>query len=220
MEDSQLYLENFSLNKYQLDEIRNRYPKVHLFDSPIIGTEEVRQFSYCKRILYFRHIIHAPMLISYKMKYGIDKHEHLQKYTKNSDEEYIQKYFNVYLNDPDIGLVGLIDYFEFNGSEAYPVEIKTGRIPPEGLENPHKNQIIAQAILIERNFDFLVKKAKIYYSGSKKVINHPIKVEDKLNVLKIIGDIREMLTNERIPAPSSDVGKCEDCECKNYCLRG
>lgn len=213
-------LGKYKLNKYQLEEIRTHYPKIHLNENTIIGTEEIRQFSYCKRILFFRHIIHAPMWISYKMEFGTEKHEHFQKYFKNLDEECIQKYYNVYLSDPDIGLVGLIDYFEFNGSEAYPVEIKTGKVPPEGIENSHKNQIIAQAILIEKNFDFLVKKAKIYYIESEKVVNHSIHIEDKLNVLKMISEIRQMLIKEKIPEPTKDIGKCKDCECKNYCLRG
>ncbi len=160
------------------------------------------------------------MWTSYKMEYGTDKHDHLQRYLKSSDEESIQEYFNVYLSDPDTGLVGLIDYFEFNGAEAYPVEVKTGKSPPETLENSHKNQIVAQAILIEKNFDFLVKIAKIYYSELGKIINYPIQIEDRLNVLKIIGEVREMLIKERIPGPTKDIGKCKDCECKNYCLKG
>ncbi|MHA1375518.1 MAG: CRISPR-associated protein Cas4 [Promethearchaeota archaeon] len=219
MENEDISLKKYKLNKYQLNEIRVNYPKVHLNEMALIGTEEIRQFSYCKRILFFRHIIHAPMKKSYKMEYGTEKHAHLQKYLKNSDEECLQKYFNVYLSDPDTGLVGLIDYFEFNGSEAYPVEIKTGRIPPEGLDYSHKNQIIAQAILIEKNFDFLVKKAKIYYSKSEKIVNYPLQMEDKLSVLKIIGEIRQMLIKEILPKPTIYLGKCIDCECKNYCLR-
>lgn len=218
MDDKEHTFEMPELNRYQLNEIRINYPQVHLYEKPFIGTEEIRQFSYCKRILFFRHVLHAPMKQSYKMEYGINKHDHLQKYLKNSDEESYQKYFNVYLSDLDLGLVGVIDYFEFNGSEAYPVEIKTGNKPPEGLKNPHKNQIIAQAILIEKNFDFLVKKAKIYYSKSEEILNFHIQMEDKLSVIKMIGEIRQLLISEKLPEVTMDLGKCRDCECKNYCL--
>ena len=209
----------FKINKYTLNEIRESNPMIHLYESPLIGTEEIRQFAYCKRIIFFRHIIHAPMKTTYKMEYGMKKHEQLQKYTNKSEEINSQKYYNVYLSDPSAGLVGLIDYFEYDGNEAYPVEIKSGNIPPVTLEDPHKYQVSAQAILIEKNFDFLVKKVRIVYSKHKKVVDHFISMEDKLAVLKMVNDIRKMIYSEKIPPPTKDMGKCIDCECKNYCLR-
>ena len=218
MEDQEHAFQTPKLNKYQLNEVRLRYPKVHLYEKPFIGTEEIRQFTYCKRIIFFRHVLHAPMKQSYKMEYGTNKHDHLQKYLKNSDEDCIQKYFNVYLNDLDLGLVGLIDYFEYNGSEAYPVEIKTGNKPINNISNPHKNQIVAQAILIEKNFDFLVKKGRIFYSKNGEIVEIRIQMEDKITVLKIIREIQHVLLRERLPEPTIDFGKCKDCECKNYCL--
>ena len=215
-------IENFvdyKINKYKLSEIRESNPKVHLYERPLIGTEEIRQFAYCNRILFFRHVIHAPMKTTYKMEYGMKKHKQLQGYANKSGEEYSQKYYNVYLTDPSVGIVGLIDYFEYNGNEAYPVEIKSGNLPPEGLDNPHKYQVSAQAILIEKNFDFLVKKVRIVYSKHNKVVDHFISLEDKLIVLKMVEDIRKMIYSKKIPPPTKDIGKCIDCECKNYCLR-
>lgn len=215
-----LELKQFELNGYQLSEIRSNYPIINLYDKPFIGTEEIRQFSYCKRILFFRHIIHAPMKQTYKMEFGAKKHEKLQKMANRSKEDYAQKYYNVYLTDPQLGLVGLIDYFEFDGKEAYPVEIKSGNIPPEGIDNPHKYQVTAQAILIEKNFNFLVKKVRVYYSKHNKIVDYPIGVEEKLKVMKIIDEINKLLASEKMPEPTKDKGKCIDCECRNYCLRG
>jgi len=209
--------DKFNLNSYQLNAIRTNHPKINLYEKPIIGTEEIRQYTYCKRIIYFRHVIKAPMKKSYKMEFGMEKHDNLDDLSKKSPEDYIHKYFNVYLTDPRIGLVGLIDYFEFNGKEAYPVEFKSGNIPPEGLENPHKYQVTAQAMLIESSFDFLVKKVRIYYSKFQKIVDYPIDSEDKLKVLKIIRKIEKIITLEKIPQPTQDKGKCIDCECRIYC---
>ncbi|MHA1439580.1 MAG: CRISPR-associated protein Cas4 [Promethearchaeota archaeon] len=213
-------LKEYCLNKHQLDEIRKNYPMVNLYESPLIGTEEVRQYCYCKRIIFFRHILHSPMKQTYKMEYGAKKHEKLQKIANKSEEKYAQKYYNIYLTDSQTGLVGLIDYFEFDGKEAYPVEIKSGNMPPEGHDNPHKYQVTAQAILIEKNFDFLVKKVRVFYSKYNKVIEYPIGIEDKLKVMNIIKKIRRLIESEKIPEPTKNKGKCIDCECKNYCLRG
>lgn len=219
-EENLINLDQFKLNKYQLSEIRKNYPMVNLFDKPFIGTEEVRQFAYCKRILFFRYVLRAPMKPTYKMEFGAKKHERLQKIVNKSKEGYTQKYYNVYLTDPLLGLVGLIDYFEFDGKEAYPVEIKSGHILPEGIDNPHKYQVTAQAILIEKNFDFLVKKVRVYYSKHNKIVDYPIGVKDKLKVMEFTNQINKLLASEKIPETTKDKGKCIDCECRNYCLRG
>jgi len=211
-------LRKFKIGKDELNNVRTSYPKINLYNKPIIGTEEIRQYVYCKRILFFRHILKAPMKQTYKMEYGMKKHEELEKLS-NKAKNSTQKYFNVYLTDIDIGLVGLIDYFEYVGDEAYPVEIKSGNIPPEAIENPHKYHVADQALLIEKNFKFLVKKVRIYYIKHKKFVDYPIGIEDKLEMIKLVKNIQDMLISEQMPEPTNNKGKCKDCECKNYCLR-
>lgn len=218
--------ENESLEEYkeyrfdeaQFEKAKEDLPNLNLYVKPLIGTEQIRQFVYCKRILYFRNVLHAPMKKTYKMEYGEKKHDKLQQIA-NKTEETVQKYFNVYLKDPKIGLVGLIDYFEYDGNEAFPIEIKSGNQPPDGIDNPHKLQVAAQAILIEKGFDFLVKKVRIFYSKEQEMVEYPIKIEDKLRVLRLIDEIHQMLMTEKIPEPTIHEGKCVDCECKLYCLR-
>ncbi|MHA1457327.1 MAG: CRISPR-associated protein Cas4 [Promethearchaeota archaeon] len=207
------------MNKFQLNDLRSKYPEIHLYSHPLIGTEEIRQFVYCERILYFRHVLKAPMKKTYKMEVGEEKHSLLQKFNNLVQDEYSQKYYNIYLTDPVSGLVGLIDYFEFDGVEAFPVEIKTGNVPQNGFDGSHKYQVVAQAILIEKNFDFLVKKVRIYYSKPDKVIDYHIYIKDKLHVLKLTNEIAKIILTEKIPNPTKDVGKCIDCECRNFCYR-
>lgn len=208
-----------SSKEERLARLRKEFPKVNLYNYPFVGTEDVRQHVYCPRIIYFRHVLKAPMIKTFKMSQGEEKHEKLQGMKKDSQEKGPDKYYNVYLTDSRLGLVGLIDYFEFDGHEAYPVEIKSGRSPPQGMEDPHKYQVTAQALLIEVNFDFLVKKVRVYYSKQDKVIDYSINAEDKLKVMEIVRKIQQVIMKETIPPPTSDQGKCVDCECKLYCLR-
>ncbi|TXT64768.1 MAG: putative CRISPR-associated protein Cas4 [Promethearchaeota archaeon] len=211
-------LRKYRLGRDELNNIRRAYPNINLFEKSLIGTEEIRQYIYCKRKIFFRYVLNSPMRQTYKMQYGLEKHEELQKLSNKSHEK-TQKYFNIYLTDSEVGLVGVIDYFEYDGNEAYPIEIKSGNIPPEGMKNPDKYQVAAQALLIERNFDFLVKKVRVFYLKYEKFIEYPIGIEDKLNVLKVIKEIQEMIHSEKIPDPTSHKNKCRDCECNTYCLR-
>ena len=217
--DSRFRDKELLVTSEELDNIRRAFPKIHLYEGPLIGTEEIRQYMYCKRILFFRKVLNAPMKQTYKMEYGMKKHERLQKQANKAKKE-TQKYFNEYLTSAQLGLVGLIDYFEFDGTEAYPVEIKSGRKPPKGMNNPHKYQVTAQAMLIEENYDFLVKKVRVYYSEKDKAVDYPITIENRREVINIINEIVEMLENEQMPEPTKHKGKCVDCECRLYCLRG
>lgn len=214
----ELLLRKYRLGRDELNNIRRSYPRINLYEKSLVGTEEIRQYIYCKRKIFFRYVLHSPIRQTYKMQYGLEKHNQLQKLSNKSHED-TQKYFNVYLTDFEIGLVGIIDYFEYDGNEAYPIEIKSGNIPPDGMENPDKYQVASQALLIERNFDFLVKKVRVFYLKYEKFIEYPIGIEDKLNVLKVIKEIQEMICSEKIPEPTSHKNKCRDCECKIYCLR-
>ncbi|MHA1273979.1 MAG: CRISPR-associated protein Cas4 [Promethearchaeota archaeon] len=212
-------LKQYILNKHQIQVIRETNPMLNLFEKPFIGTEDIRQYMYCPRKLYFRYVVRAPMRQTYKMQYGAEEHEKFQKKI-NIASKSVQKYYDIYLSDAELGLLGLIDYFEYDGKEAFPVEIKTGNIPPSDLENPDKMQVTAQAILIEKNFDFLVKKVRVFYSKFKKIVDYPIGIEDKLKVLKLIKKINNLINSERVPGPTKEKAKCLDCECRNYCLRG
>jgi CRISPR-associated protein Cas4 len=216
--ENQSILKEFVMNPYQLSTLRHNYPKMNLYSKPIIGTEEIRQYSYCKRKIFFRYVLNGPMRQTYKMKYGTEEHETFQKKISQS-EEYIQKYYNIYLTAPKMCLVGLIDYFIFNGIEAFPVEIKTGNIPQGSLENPDKMQVSAQAILIENNFDFLVNKVRVYYSKPDKIKDYSIYADDKIKVIKKVEEIQSMIKSENIPERTPNKNRCRDCECNKYCLR-
>ncbi|MHA1284183.1 MAG: CRISPR-associated protein Cas4 [Promethearchaeota archaeon] len=217
--DLEYDLTEFILGKDELDDIRGSIPMLNLYEEPYIGTEDIRQFAYCKRKLYYRYVIRAPMPPTYKMEFGQEIHDKFQQLSGKSKKK-IQKYHNVYLTDTDLGLVGIIDYFEFDGHEAYPVEIKTGYKPKNKMDNPDKMQVTAQAILIEKNFGFLVKKVKVLYWKYDEIIEYDIDVNDKLKVIKMIDEIKELLETERVPEPVKDPKMCNDCECAKYCVRG
>ncbi len=71
--------QEYKINKYQLCQLRDNNPNIYLYDCPFIGTEDIRQYLYCKRKLYFRYVLRAPMTPTYKMEFGKEKHEHIER---------------------------------------------------------------------------------------------------------------------------------------------
>ncbi len=138
---------------------------------------------------------------------------------KNSElEEEVIRYYNLRLENPYFRLYGLLDVVEVKGNEIYPVDRKTGKAPEQGVYRPHRFQLVAQAFLIEANFGKDVSKSVIEYSeeGRREVT---ISIKDKLDLIKILDEMRQVVSHEKLPTPTAHVKKCEDCEYWKKCKR-
>ncbi|MEM1718707.1 MAG: CRISPR-associated protein Cas4 [Thermosphaera sp.] len=174
--------------------------------------EDIRQYVYCKRVIYFRYVLRAKLQPTVKMKVGKERHEDFEKRRKGENG-----YFSLYLSSEKLGLTGIVDYFLFEGGEVVPVEVKFGRW--KRLYSGHYLQIVAHALLLENFFGVRVKRGIIEYpDGGAKLI---VKITDgaKLKVLKILTEIRKIVLEEEIPSPSPDTKKCRDCEAYKICRK-
>jgi len=184
-----------------------------------LTAEDMRQFVYCPRIIYFRYVMLIQPESTYKMQRGEAVHQKGVRSKGKEIEGSLEKYYNLFLKDVELNIASLLDYLEFNGAEAIPVDIKTGHCYQDPISDHHLAQLIFQAILVEKNFKVPVMKVKVIYTKEKSERIYTFSVMDKLKVLKNIGRIREMVRTEAIPAPVSDAGKCVDCEFWRYCQR-
>ncbi|MFX1521405.1 MAG: CRISPR-associated protein Cas4 [Promethearchaeota archaeon] len=138
---------------------------------------------------------------------------------KNSEfEEEVVRYYNLRLKNPYFRLYGLLDVVEVKGNEIYPVDRKTGKAPEQGVYRPHRFQLAAQAYLIEANFGKDVSKSVIEYSkeGRREIT---ISIKDKIDLIRILNEMRQIVSQEKLPRPTPHVGKCADCEYWKKCRR-
>jgi CRISPR-associated protein Cas4 len=160
----------------------------------------------------------AP-LATYKMQRGQEQHEQLIRSRTYAHEGDFEKYYNLYIRDEELGLIGLIDYLESDGDELIPVEYKTGN-PQDGTATDyHRAQLIAQALLIERYFRRVVRKVKVIYEKLKDPVIYEISGEDKVRLFRQLDEIRGIITQELMPVPTPHEAKCQDCEFWRVCLR-
>jgi len=184
---------------------------------PTFSAEEFRQYAYCKRIIYFRHVAKISPRQTYKMKKGIAYHEEKVRRKSQSIKENVRITYNVFLENEELGIYALLDAVGQEGEEYYPIEFKTGKtygIIPEH----HFMQLVAQAMLIERQHKTKVKKVEIRY-GQEKRVDYPLTEEDKKKIRKMQKEMTEMITREIIPEPTKIRPKCRDCEFWIACRR-
>lgn len=132
-------------------------------------------------------------------------------------EQNEERYYDLYLWDKKLGLIGIVDYLGYKDNEAWPVEIKTGYEPRNKISNSHKYQLVALALLVESNFDLIVNHVKIHYLLLKKSLKFTINLDDRMNVLNAIREIRESIETETPPPPTKFGGMCHSCEYYNIC---
>jgi len=184
-----------------------------------LTSEDMRQYVYCPRVIYFRYVMQIRPQSTYKMTRGEEIHEkEVRKKTRDVKGE-LTKYYNLYIQDSELNIAAILDYLEFDGTEATPVDVKTGHCYQDPISDHHLAQLLFQAILVEMRFQIAVNKVKVVYKKDKTERVYTVSVDDKVKILRNIGKIRKIVKHELIPDPTSDAAKCVDCEFWNFCQR-
>jgi len=181
------------------------------------SAEDIRQFVYCPRIIYFRYVLRGHWVLTPKMLRGQSLHERLCRGKDKETEGFITRYYNVRLEDSDLGLFALIDIIEFDGNNIKIIELKTGKHKPGYIADTHKLQVVAEAILAELSFGITVTRGAVWYEKDNETIEFEITDRDRMKVLYVLREMKRIVKNEIFPIIERPSRKCIDCEYKRFC---
>ncbi|WP_338035319.1 CRISPR-associated protein Cas4 [Halanaerobacter jeridensis] len=185
----------------------------------LIKVTDIKQYAYCQRIIYFTYCMPVQPRQTYKMQNGQERHDRneeleprrtLERYGLEEGE----KRFGVRLSSPELNLKGEMDMMVVQEGNYIPIELKyTNRQP--GIN--HKYQLIAYCLLVEDQYQTKINRGLIHLIPPKETIEVELTPGLREEVKEIISGINEIIATEKMPAPTSDRGKCRDCEYQNYC---
>lgn len=191
----------------------------------MITVSDIKQYSYCPKIIYFDHVLHVPKPPDQKLKTGKEKHDDITGKEKrrkgglfyDSELDSAEKLFHVSLESSALGLRGILDYLIKSEKEFIPVDYKFGSSHNGGVHLNHKYQLAAYALLVEENFNTIVRRAYVHYSVDK--VNARIDFSDEIRrrTQKMIREIGTIIREEVEPACTRNPGRCIDCEYGRYC---
>lgn len=184
-----------------------------------LTVNDIKQYLYCKRIVFFNYLMPVEKKSTYKMEHGklmeekiehLDQRRKLKRYNLNQGE----RIYHLLINSDRLGLSGKLDMLISSNGEYFPVDFKftSGR--------PHKNHIYqlgGYALLVEEKFGVEVNKGFIYLIPKNDVFTISLTNEIKTDILKMLEDIRFMIKNEIMPDATRHRAKCIECEFRNYC---
>jgi len=126
---------------------------------------------------------------------------------------------SVYLSGPVLGVTCRLNLLEGEGRNAIPVDFKKGEAPnvPGEVYESDRVKLCAQGLVLREN-GFLCDEGLAYFAKSKKPV--PVKFDEPLvqRTKEIIAQIRQMISEGKMPSPLVDSPKCDRCSFGGICL--
>jgi len=184
-----------------------------------LRVNDLKQYEYCPRIVFYNTVMPVDRKVTVKMERGkqeelrldaLEKRRNLRWYQLGSG----QRDFHVWLDSAALGLSGKLDLLIVSPKGYFPVDFKYthGR--------PHRNHIFQLAgygLLLEENFGTQVEAGFIYLVPTQEVVTIELNERLREKTLGMLGEIRSMIREGMLPAPTPVRARCEDCEFRNYC---
>lgn len=185
-----------------------------------LTVNDLKQYLYCPRVVYFNTVVPVQRKTTYKMQCGQLSQEELEKLeTRRTFKKYGidegRRLFNLYLQSPGLALSGKLDCLLIcNSGEYIPLDYKDST---SGPRDNHFIQLAAYGLLVEKAYQTVVTRGIIYSIPQTKIYHLDITPQLKDNVTIILSEIKQMITRQSMPEKVKQQAKCVDCEFRNFC---
>jgi len=186
---------------------------------------DLKQYTVCPRIVYYRYCLPKVRPITGLMAEGILHHEEedareerrsLRNYGLREGERVV----HLALRSTTLGLTGRLDLAiatpsrAAENAEGIVVEYKYS----EQKAGPHfALQLAAYALLLEEAWSLPVKRGYLYSIQLRRAEQIPITPHLRKKILQTVQHIRHSVEGEVLPAPPSSQYRCVTCEFRRFC---
>lgn len=125
--------------------------------------------------------------------------------------------YNYLIRDIGLDLIGVIDKIEVEKGNYFPISLKSSNPPINGVWDGDFMEAIANALLIEQEFNTYVTVAYVDYlkiATRRAVI---IDTDARKSFFKVLTNVNKIIEKGEIPTVKTGLKKCENCEYKELC---
>ena len=125
--------------------------------------------------------------------------------------------YNYLIRDIGLDLIGVIDKIEVEKGNYFPISLKSSNPPINGVWDGDFMEAIANALLIEQEFNTYVTVAYVDYlkiASRRAVI---IDTDARKSFFKVLTNVNKIIEKGEIPTVKTGLKKCENCEYKELC---
>jgi CRISPR-associated exonuclease Cas4 len=187
--------------------------------TPVLRVSDLRQWTYCPRVVWWTHVCPVGKVESFKMRQGLLKERRLQRLQKRRTLRAFglkqgQVESNVTLFSESLGLTGRLDMLIRWGACRYPVEIKFTRGP---ARLNHRLQLAGYAMLLEERYGVAVPHGYVVRLPDDAVDRVLIDAPLRDLTWKTMAALRRTIQTEQMPPASPLLARCTDCEYLRFC---
>jgi CRISPR-associated exonuclease Cas4 len=200
-------------------------PTMATNDLMLFEVTDLKQWTYCPRVLYYRYCLPEIRPITDLIRAGIDSHHdeagrEERRSLRAYGLEHGERAFDVGLRSVRLGLRGRLDLViavperGAPGAEAIVVEYKDSEKPA----GPHfKLQLAAYALLLEEAWGLPVRRGFIYSIPLRRSEPISITLALRQKVHQAVEAMRATVAGERMPAAPTSRRPCVSCEFRRFC---
>ena len=184
-----------------------------------VTATDLKQWAYCPRIPFYRHVMPVRSAPTYKMTRGkdiqaaveaLERRRGFRAYGMRQGE----RRFGLWLHSERLGLSGKLDLLIITPDACYPVDFKDTE---GGPRRNHRLQLAAYALLAEEAFERPAPDGFIFLVPEKRVVGLDLSEADRDEVRRALRDLRVMIQREALPPATPVRARCVACEFRNYC---
>jgi len=194
---------------------------------PFVSVTDIKHYIYCPRLVYFDKVLHATPVFGSQQEDSKELHEdYVKKELRRKDAIYYspefvgaEKLLFTSLSSSVLGLQGNVDCIIKTASGEYvPVDYKNMASDKGRVWMDHKYQLVAYALLVEENFDTVVRRGFVSYIPETLILRLEITPTMKSYVKRVLGHIKRIIKEEELPPIRVAKQKCTGgCGHKQTC---
>lgn len=182
---------------------------------------DLKQFSYCPRILYFTRCLPDVRPVTAKMAEGIQAQQEAEAHEARRQLRTYgfttgQRHFSVSLYSAALGLTALVDLVivEPDGkSLAIPVDYKLS----DTAGAHFKLQLACYGLLVEEEMGLAAPYGFLYLIPLRRAEKVMLSAALKLEARAVLAEMRQVVEAERMPDATVRVARCVNCEFRLFC---
>jgi CRISPR-associated exonuclease Cas4 len=191
----------------------------------LLEVTDLKQYTYCPRIVFYRYCLPRVRPITYSMQEGIHSHEEEEnreerRSLRNYGLTQGERAFHLALQSTRLGLTGRVDLAiatptrDAPGAEAIVVEYK---LSEQKAGSHFTLQLAAYALLLEEAWGLPVKRGYLYSIPLRRA--EPVSITQHLRrkVTQTVVQIRQIVESEIMPSPPDSLRRCVTCEFRRFC---
>jgi CRISPR-associated exonuclease Cas4 len=187
--------------------------------TPLLNVNDLKQFLYCPRIIYYTWVmpVHPPatylMQRGHRMEEEFARLEPRRVLSRYGFEEAV-RHFGMQVTDDALNLTGKIDLILENRDQVGVVEFKASA---SGLAENWKIQLCAYGLLAERHFQRPCPVGFALLSDKEELVEVELDDDLRQRVMQCLGGAQEVITKQGFPDRTPVRARCTQCEHRNFC---